>query len=129
MIKWAKYVGLLILPFIVMVVVNESIQSSDYIHSNKIYAIKTANSAQYFLSKCSWACHNDTSFCMSNHVTYLKKHLPATNRLYFGAIGLLRTSGNYALANVIILVFALPFTMWYFIVKSLIMQSKMGKKL
>lgn len=126
--KWGLYVGILVLPFIIMVVVNESMPSSDFIHSNEIYGIKTANSAQQFLSKCSWACHNNTSFCMSNHVTYLKKYLPATDRVYFGAINLLRASGNYALANIIILVLFLPFAMWYFIVKSLDMQTKMGKE-
>lgn len=112
-----------------MIAVNESIQIPDSVHPIEIYGVKSANSAQYFLSKCSWACHNDTSFCMSNHVTHLKQYLPITNRFYFGAIALLQASGNYALANIIILVFFLPFTMWYFIVKSLDMQSKIGRKL
>ncbi len=42
-------------------------------------------------------------------------------------IGLLHKTGNYGLANIILLVILIPLLIWYFIIKSLNIQDEINK--
>ena len=56
---------------------------------------------------------------MEHHVKITKPYLKYTNPIYFGAIGALKSTGNYGLANIVFLVLLLPLWMFYFLVKSI----------
>lgn len=43
--------------------------------------------------------------------------METTDKIYFGAIGALRSTGNYGAANVIFLVILFPLIIWYSLVK------------
>ena len=101
-----------------MVLVNEFIR----IHNKTDYKSKgftILNTTDPIKNKCSWNCHNNTAYCMEHHVKITKPYLKYTNPIYFGAIGALKSTGNYGLANIVFLVLLLPLWMFYFLVKSI----------
>jgi hypothetical protein len=109
-----------------MIVVNEMERLRA---TNELYlshGIVAINSVEKNADKCTWICHNDTSFCKANHVTYLKSYFKFTDPVYFGAITLLQKTGNYGLANIIILVILVPLLLWFFLVKSFNIQDEIS---
>ena len=110
-----------------MIIVNESVNLKFKENSHNYYGVKAMNSSQKMTGKCSWACHNNTNFCKENHVKFVKNHFELIDPIYFGIINRLRGTGNYALANILILVILMPLLMWFLIVKSLNIQSKINE--
>jgi hypothetical protein len=120
---------ILLAPFMLMVIVNElkRIQNKTQ-YKSKGFAL--LNTTEPIKNMCSWKCHNNTSYCIENHIKLTKPYLKYTNPIYFGAIGALKSTGNYGLANILFLVILMPLWMFYFLVKSidLIIKIKKNKK-
>lgn len=109
-----KSIFLLFLLFLLMVVINESMRTSIPPHSFNIYGVSPMNSGTYNLSKCTWACHDATTLhCKVHHATLASSYSKWIDSIYFGMIGGLRSTGNYGVANVILLVLAWPLIMSY----------------
>jgi hypothetical protein len=120
---------ILLAPFMLMVIVNECtrIQNKSNFKSKGFTILNTTVPIK---NKCSWNCHNNTSYCIKHHIKLTKPYLNFTNPIYFGAIGALMSTGNYGLANILFLVILMPLWMFYFLVKSidLIIEIEKNKK-
>ncbi len=110
-----------------MALINEVIRIKIQDKPYSAHGIEAINSTEYFLEKCSWACHNNTAYCKTNHVKYLKPFYAVTDVFYSGVIAVLASTGNYVVANIIFLVFLFPITILYLFIKSLNIQKKIGK--
>lgn len=107
--------GLILFPIIFVILINESQRSTHQSHLFKWKKVKTINSAVPSIFKCSWACHNQTTFCKINHVKLLKPYFSWTDPIYFGIIRSLKATGNYGLANLVVLVLLIPMLcLWLF---------------
>ena len=124
MSKLFRNTGLLLFPFILMIVINESVKSISKKNSFHIGGIKTINSKEKIKNKCTWVCHNDTRYCKTNHVKFNHKYFSKTDPLYFGVINCLDARDSYVLMNVFILVVLIPFFIWYFLIKSMNIQDQ-----
>jgi hypothetical protein len=116
-----------ILPFILMIIINESFRFSIKEQPFHKYGFATINSANTLSDKCTWNCHNNTSYCKTHHVKVLKNSFSKTDQLYYGEIKLLRSTGNYGLANIAILVIFIPFLILYFFIKGLNISKEIQK--
>ena len=117
----------LLFPFILMVFINESFRFSIKERPFVKYGFYTINSDNKILNKCTWNCHNNTTFCKSHHVKYLKKYFSKTDQLYYGVIQLLKKTGNYGLTNIAVLVIAMPFIIFYFLINGLSIRHEIKK--
>ena len=125
-----KHIGnitLLILPFIFMIIINEVVRPGIKEKPYSKSGITAINSSGRIADKCTWICHNQTNYCKEHHVTFNKRFFIISDPMYFGVIGLLRSTGNYGLANIIILVVLIPLLMWFLLIKSLGMQIEINK--
>lgn len=124
--KLFRTIIILIAPFIVMIMINEAIRPSikdiPYIYNS----VPCMNSAKHFDDKCSWVCHNSTKTCKSDHVKKLNNYFHITDKPYFSVIDSLKSTGNYAAANIIFLVILFPFTILFFLIKSWDIQDKIS---
>ena len=121
------------IPVLFMVIVNEYVRISSTEVPYSKYGVTAINSVNADSKKCTWICHNNTNYCKDNHVKHLKNKLVHTDILYFGIIGLLASTGNYGLANILFLVILAPLWVWYFTAKSidtgiLLYQLKRNRK-
>lgn len=81
-----------------------------------VTAINTVNKEK---KKCTWICHNNTSYCKVNHVQLAKPYFNVIDPIYYGIINSLKSTGNYGLANIFFLVILLPLTMFFLLIKSI----------
>jgi len=116
-----------LLPFVLMIIINESFRLSVKEQPYHKYGFTTINSSDRISNKCTWNCHNNTSYCKEHHVKFLKKSFSKTDQLYYGEIKLLKNTGNYGLANIAILVIAIPFFLFYFLIKGLKIRDEIKK--
>ncbi len=123
----ARTAIIVLLPFVLMIIVNESFRLSIKELSYHKYGFTTINSSDKISDKCTWNCHNNTSFCKEHHVKFLKKSFSKTDQIYYGEIKLLKSTGNYGLANIAILVILIPFLIFYFIIKGLNIRNEIKK--
>jgi hypothetical protein len=123
----ARTAIIVLLPFVLMIIVNESFRLSSKESPYRKYGFTTINSSDKISDKCTWNCHNNTSFCKAHHVKFLNKSFSKTDQIYYGEIKLLKSTGNYGLANIAILVILIPFLIFYFIIKGLNIHSKIKK--
>lgn len=118
---------ILLLPLLFMVLINEAVRPNIKEQPYTDHGITAVNSATYLPKKCTWICHNNTTYCKTHHVKYLKPFYSITDLFYFGVIGILASTGNYGAANIIFLVFLFPLTILYFIIKSLNIQDEIRR--
>ena len=113
------------MPLIIMIGINEMVrfQSNNHLPSSTF----KINSSTPDKNKCTWTCHNNTSYCKTHHVKLLNNHFNYTDKLYFGIINTLQSSGHYGLANVLILALLIPGLINFFIIKSVQIQNKIHK--
>ena len=123
----ARAAIIVLLPFVLMILINESIRSSIKERPFKYNGFKTMNSDDRIKNKCTWNCHNRTSYCKSHHLKFLKQYISFTDEMYKGEIYLLRSTGKYELANIAILVIFIPFLILYFFIKGLDMPNEIKK--
>lgn len=125
--RFIRNILILISPFMLMVLVNEVARVKIKEQPYTAHGITAINSSKLLTEKCTWACHNNTQYCKIHHVKYLKPFYPFTDFFYYGVIASLASTGNYAAANIILLVFLFPITILYFIIKSLNKQDDIRK--
>ena len=123
----ARAAIIVLLPFVLMILINESIRSSIKERPFKYNGFKIMNSDDRIKNKCTWNCHNRTSYCKSHHLKFLKQYISFTDEMYKGEIYLLRSTGKYELANIAILVIFIPFLILYFFIKGLDMRNEIKK--
>jgi hypothetical protein len=119
-----RNIGLLILPFLMMVAVNQLYSPPKKNTTYSKFGIITQNGSKKISTSCTWACHNNTIYCKNNHVKFNKKYFKYTDSLYFGAIKSLKKTNNYAMANIFLFVVLVPLGIWFFIAQSLNINSK-----
>ena len=125
--NFLRNISILIFPFLLMIIINEIVRQTIKEKPYSFSGITAMNSAARITDNCTWVCHNDTNYCMENHVKYLEPYSNYTNIQYFGAIGLLQATGNYGLANILFLVILIPLLIWLFIIKPLNIQNQINK--
>ena len=108
---------ILVLAFLLMMIINESQRKSIDLHDHKIYGAITMNSADEYKNKCTWACHNNSNHCKNNHATFISQYSEIMDPIYFGMIKGLKSTGDYGLANIILLALAWPLLMCYLIIR------------
>ena len=116
------YITILLLPFLTLIVINESIRLS--LKENGLSTIHTKEKKS---KNCTWACHNDTVYCKRNHSHILKNHFEKTDSLYFGVIKALKNTGNYGFANIILFVILIPLVIFILFISSLEIEFKIRK--
>ena len=124
---FTRNILILIFPFVLMFIINEALRIKIRENPYSLNGIAAINSAEYLQEKCTWACHNNTEYCKIHHVKYLKPYYLKTDFFYFGIISVLKSTGNYGVANIIFLVFLFPITILYFIIKSINLQNEIRK--
>jgi hypothetical protein len=116
--------GIMLFPFVIMIIINEGYRINKT-NDNGIYkGLSTLNITDARKEKCTWKCHNNTQFCKTHHVTYLKNNLRLTDPIYYGIIRALKLGNAYALMNVVILVVLIPLSILIFIIKSINIQKQ-----
>lgn len=100
-----------------MVLVNELIRPAIKEQPYFYKSISAINSAKQLKNKCTWHCHNDTNFCKNNHVKKAGGLFKIIDPVYFGIINFLKSTGHYALANIILFVILFPLLIFYFLIK------------
>jgi hypothetical protein len=119
-----KYSFLLLLPFLIMIAVNESSRSKMTGKPFTSHGVTTINSAKVSKAECSWNCHNDTDYCEAHHIRVLAPYKEYIDPIYFKIIELLYSTGNYGLANIIFLVIGWPLLMFSLILSIIFLQNK-----
>lgn len=117
--RWMLYSIPLIVPFLILVVVNALFSNEEGEKAHRIATFKAANTGEKIRSKCTWACHNDTNFCKTNHVQLMNPYFDVIDPIYFGIIRGLKATGDYGLANIIVLVLVLPMIMYFLLIQSI----------
>lgn len=112
-----RNISLLLLPYVLMIIINESYRPTIKETPYTAHGVTAINSDIRTLEKCSWAAHNDTSYCKQHHVKFLKNHFYITDIMYFKVIDALRSTGNYGTANIVLLVIIFPLLMWFSLIK------------
>lgn len=125
--RYIRNIAVLISPILLMIVVNEMVRPTIVEKPYSKNGISAINSIERNVEKCTWICHNNTSFFKKYHVKYLKPYYRYTDFLYFGIINFLHKTGNYVMANIIFLVIILPLSIWFFIIKSMNIQDEITK--
>lgn len=132
-----KYVLILLAPFAIMAVINEScrpfIKEKPFIFLD----ISAMNSVKYDTDKCSWACHNSTTnHCLQHHVEVIKPGFPfykQINDFYWGLINFnSRTKDDkkvsdlkfYAAMNLTFLVVIWPLIMYLLLINYLRLKRR-----
>ena len=117
-------VFILVAPILTVILVNELVRRRSTESPYRIGSITVVNSNLQMKSKCSWSCHNDTGYCKNHHVKLVRHYFRYSDVLFFGVIDLLKSTGNYGLANIVFLVFLLPMIMFYLLIRSIDLQMK-----
>lgn len=118
---------ILFLPFLLMILTNELVRPTISEKPTTISRVTAINSAIQTPSKCSWICHNNTNYCKKHHVKFMGDYFEYTDPIYWGFIGLLKSTGNYGLANIVLFVVVLPLLMYFFLIKSLDVQLEIKR--
>jgi hypothetical protein len=108
---------------IVMIIINEYSRSHQNKKAYKYKGINAILSGEKSQSQCSWVCHNNTLYCKKYHTHHIVDQ-NQTDLLYFGIINLLKGTGNYGLANVLILVIIVPFFSMAIFIKGVQLKFK-----
>ena len=114
----------LLLPFLFMVMINELTPINENEQSYQVGPVKAINSNYAIKDKCTWHCHNNTIYCKKYHTKHLNSYFNYIDPIYFGAINLLKSTGNYGAANLIVFVFFLPLSIWFLIFKNYELSNK-----
>ncbi len=118
--------SILIFPVLCVIFINEITKTTIVKSNYKKYYIETINSNLKNVQQCSWVCHNNTNYCKENHVKLLVKYYKTTDPLYFGIVKPLKYTGNYRLANIILLVIIIPLILYALLLKSIQIQYKIN---
>ncbi len=115
---------ILIIPFFLMILINEYSRVDIKWQGYNFKDVSVMNSSKKTTKECTWNCQNNTAFCKSNHVKYLKSYFSYIDPIYFGMIKFLKSTGDYQVANIIFLMFIWPLVMFVLIINSLSLIAK-----
>ena len=120
--KLILYWSILTIPFIGMILTNEIVRL--HINSNfyNNQVTSDVNTSIIQKKKCTWICHDNTNYCKVNHVKFAKPYFNIIDPIYFGIINSLKLTGNYGLANILVLVILFPLIIYFLLVKSISIQ-------
>lgn len=110
-----------------MIIVNELVRFNTKEQGYTKQGITAINSAKRLKEKCSWICHNNTTYCKEQHVKFVKSYYSKIDPIYFGIIHALKSTGNYEKGNILYLVILIPLIMYLLLTKSIIMQWEIRK--
>ena len=104
-IKSIFYLSLLLLPFLIMVAVNESQRGK----------LPDIHSTLPDPTHCNWYCHNHTDYCIKTHNSLIRGNLYIfTNKIYNTILAFLGSiKGGYKVMNILFLVIIFPLAMWF----------------
>ena len=126
--RFFRNILLIIAPFTIMIAINEFERPKINNKSHSYNGFSTINPGGPNTQICTWDCHFHTAtHCQKYHVKFLKPFYKVTHIPYDFVIHRLRDTGNYDLANIIFLVLLFPFTIIYFLIKSLNLQDEINK--
>jgi hypothetical protein len=125
--KLLIYLLPLLLPIAIVIIVNESCRQKNVKEPFSPSGVVAMNSVKAFKNTCSWKCHNDTRYCINNHAKSFAANSSFVRTFYFGIIRILKSTGDYGLANIIFLVLLWPLLMYLLLVKALNIQIKINK--
>lgn len=123
-LRYIRNLIILTAPFLLMVLVNETVRPTIREKPYSQVGITAINSVIQTPDKCTWNCHNNTTYCKQHHVKLMKPYFSIVDPIYFGIITLLQLTGGYALANIIFLVILWPLLMFFLLTGILDMQQK-----
>lgn len=123
-----KYLFLLLLPYLIMVAVNEVSrwrQPVAYEYKGGVTygaSIPAINPSEGDPDRCTWRCHDETEYCLRYHVEspppeWLKE-------AYLGIIRLLAGTGAYGLSNVLLLGVGWPLVLLLLLIGVVQMRQK-----
>ncbi len=110
-----------------MAVINELFRDPKLDNPHKSHGLETINPGTPINERCSWACHDDTSYCKTHHVKFDAAYFKYTDPLYFGMISVLKGFGNYGLANILLLVLFFPLLIYGLLIRSLNSQRRISQ--
>jgi hypothetical protein len=125
--RWIRNTLLLVAPFLMMVIVNELVRPTITEQPYSAYGFTAMNPLLESPEKCSWQCHDNTTYCKQHHVVYLDSWFQVVDPIYFGIIRALKSTGNYGAANLVVFVILLPLLMFWWLVRSLNMQAEISR--
>lgn len=115
---------ILVVPLVLMIVINELFRNSELENPHQSHGLETINPGTPSKESCTWACHDDTSFCKTHHVKFNAAYFTYTDPLYFGMIRVLKGFGDYGLANILLLVLFFPLLIYGLLIRSLSIQRR-----
>ncbi|PQV51222.1 hypothetical protein CLV33_101144 [Jejuia pallidilutea] len=119
------YLILFILPFVIVVIVNESVRPTIEKEGFEFRGVQTINPKSTSLYKCSWNCYFETTkHCKAYHTTFLKPYFKHIDPIYFGIIKSMHSGNSYQLMNVIFLVVLIPLIIFFLLFRSIEMSYK-----
>lgn len=119
------YLIILLLPYLMVVAVNEYSRPGLTGYYNSKYDARGMNTATASKQVCSWKCFFDTGYCKRHHVKYLHRYYDVIDPIYFGIIDFLHRAGNYGATNLIFLVFGWPLLMYFLLIRILQLRKKL----
>jgi len=125
--KGILYIAILVAPIAIIVSVNEYCRTNNKHHLNDIAKTNRINSSKQDPNSCTWACHNNTLHCKTNHVVFAKPYIKTIDPFYFGIIDAFKATGKYGLANVLILALFIPTITLLLVIKIISMELKIRK--
>lgn len=120
-----KYLIPLILPFLIMVVVNEYSRPGLTGFHNAKYNATGMNPNVPMKDKCTWTGFFDTGYCKQHHVKHMSSLYEYIDPIYFGIISLLHATGNYGAGNIIFLVILWPGLMYYLLIRVIQLRKQL----
>ena len=125
--KQILYLSIVLVPFLMIIMTNEFVRLHIDNTGSKYQGATTINSSQKLKGKCSWACHNNTTYCKVTHVKFTQPYFDKIDPIYFGIINSLKSTGDYGLANIIFLVILFPLIIFFLLTKSLRMEAEIRR--
>ena len=118
---------LLISPFLVMIIVNESVRLTHDLSGGHAYGVETMNSAVKSPTECSWNCYYNTTYCKQYHTKHLNNYSQYIDGFYYWQVKFLHGFGNYAVANIVFMVILWPGLMYFLLITFLNQRARIKK--
>jgi hypothetical protein len=119
--------AILLLPFLLMIVVNETVRHGKSGFSYSFKGQSTINSSQKLKDRCTWECHiNTRAHCAVNHVKWFKTYARNPHSSYYGLLNGLKKK-DYELANIFLFVLLGPLAIWYLLIRSIGIQDQINR--
>lgn len=120
--KLLIYLLPILTPLLIVVAVNEWCRSQIGGGNNAYMGYPTINTVLKISAQCSWYCHNNTTYCKQVHTHVLKPWFKQIDPFYFGMVSYLKSTGDYAAANIFFLVLLWPIVMYWLLIRILLRE-------